>query len=133
MYFPDIVHTPELTLNLPSQPFDLPRPFKDSKGIRRQPGLKDLPQWLRETFRDRFIRRVIERVCLNNAPWNNLSLSSLQQEFNCAYLTHRIRLHSDDAGVILVSFGRHSNTGYLRSHKYPDTSGSWSPSKSNWE
>jgi hypothetical protein len=93
--------------NQTSQPFDLPRPYKDGKGHRRQPGLKDLPAWLRETFRDRFIRRVIEQVCLNNTPWNNPALSSLQLEFNHAYPTHRIRLHSDDAGVVPVSFDDH--------------------------
>ena len=84
------------------QPHILLRPYRDGQGRRRQPGLKDLPQWLRETFRDRFIRPVIEQVCLSNTPWNNLSLSSLQHELNRAYPTHRIKLQSDDAAVVPV-------------------------------
>ena len=89
------------------QPFTLPRTYKDDEGQKQQPGLKDLPQWLRETFRNLFIRRVIEQACLSGSPWTNPGLSSLQREFNHAYPTHRIRLHSDDAAVIPVSIDRH--------------------------
>ena len=85
-------------------PFILPHLQRDAQGNRRQPGLKDMLQWLRETFRDRFIRYVIEQVSLTNVPWNNRSLTSLQHALNHVYPTHRIRLHSDDTGVIPVSF-----------------------------
>jgi hypothetical protein len=89
-----------------SQPFSLPRAFRDAQGRRRQPGVRDLPQWLRESFRNLYIHRIIEQVCLSDMPWNNPSLSSLQRELNYAYPTHRIRLHSDDAAVVPVSVDR---------------------------
>ena len=102
---------------LPHQPFTLPRLERDaSTGTRRQPGLKNLPQWLRGTFRDRFIRHIIERVCLSNLPWNNPTLSFLQQELNHVYPTHRIRLHSDDAAVIPVRFVCSSTASIASSH-----------------
>jgi hypothetical protein len=78
----------------------LPRASKDEKGQKQQPGLRDLPQWLRENFRNLYIRRVIEQVCLNNTPWNNPSLSSLQQEFRQVYPSRQVRLHTDDAAVV---------------------------------
>ena len=97
------------------QPYVLPRLHRDANGNRRQPGLKDLPQWLHETFRDRFIRYVIEQVSLTNVPWNNPSLLSLQHVLNHVYPTHRIRLHSDDAAVIPVSFRRNSGHSIKKS------------------
>ena len=39
-----------LKLKLIPQPFNLPRPYKDGEGVRQQPGLKDLPNWLHESF-----------------------------------------------------------------------------------
>ena len=85
------------------QPFTLPRTYKDNEGQKRQPGLKNLPNWLRETFHDRFICCIIKQVCLSDTPWGSPPLSMLQQELNRAYPTHHIRLHSDDAAVIPVS------------------------------
>ena len=75
---------------------------------------------MREAFRDRFIRHIIEQVCLGNTPWHNPPLSSLQYELNRVYPTHRIRLHSDDAGVIPVSFNFHPNAN-TKSYKSPQT------------
>ena len=86
------------------QPYVLLRSYRDEQGNKRQPGLKDLPQWLRDSFRVRFIRHVIEQMCLSNVLWNNPSLESLQHELNRVYPTDRIRLHSDDACVIPVCF-----------------------------
>lgn len=86
--------------NKPRVPFTLPRTYKDIDGRKRQPGLRNLPNWLRESFRDRFIRSVIEQVGLSDQPWSNPSLDVLQLELNRVYPTHRIRLHSDDAAVI---------------------------------
>ena len=51
-----------------------------------------------------FIRRVIEQVCSGDTPWSNLTLSLLQQELTYAYLIHNIRLHSNDAAVVPVSY-----------------------------
>ena len=82
----------------------MPRAYKDDQGRKQQPGLKDLPQWLREKFRNFYIRRIIEQVCLSETPWTNPDLASLQRELNHVYPTHRIRLHSDDAAVVPVSF-----------------------------
>ena len=87
------------------QPFSLPRAFKDDQGQKPQPGLKDLPNWLHEDFRNLFIRHIIEQVCSSQTPWNNPPLQSLQRELNHVYPTHRIRLHSDDAAVVPVSHG----------------------------
>ena len=94
----------------------MPRAFKDDQGRKQQPGLKDLPQWLRENFRNLYIRRIIEQVCLSGTPWSNPGLQSLQRELNYAYPIHRIRLHSDDAAVVPVTFNYcfHANTN-LRS------------------
>ena len=97
------------------QPFSLPRAFKDKQGQKQQPGLKDLPQWLRENFHNLYIRRIIEQVCLSRTPWSNPNLQSLQRELNYAYPTHRIRLHSDNAAVVPVSvnYCHHTDTSIL--------------------
>jgi len=87
------------------QPQSIPRAYKDDQGRKQQPRLRDLPDGLHGSFRNLFIHRVIERVCLSDKPWNNLTLPSLQREFGHAYPTSRARLHSDDAAVIPVSFG----------------------------
>jgi len=94
----------------------LPRAFKDDTGRKQQPGLRDLPQWLRENFRNLYIRRIIEWVCSSDTPWNNPSLSSLQQELGQVYPTNKIRLHSDDAAVVPVSLNntRRANLGNLK-------------------
>ena len=76
---------------------------KRVRTVEQQPGLKDLPQLLRENFRGLYICRIIEYVCLSGTPWNNPSLALLQRVFNDAYPTHQIRLHSDDAAIIPVS------------------------------
>jgi len=89
--------------DLPLQPLSLPRAYKDDQGQKQQPGLRDLPNWLRESFRNSFIRLIIEQVCLSETPWNNPPLSLLQHEFNNAYPAHQIRLHSNDAAVVPVS------------------------------
>jgi hypothetical protein len=93
------------------QPFSLPRASRDAQGRRHQPGVKDLPRWLRDNFRNLYIRRIIEEVCLSGTPWNNPTLPLLQRELNFAYPVHRIRLHSDDAAVVPVSLNlfRHIN------------------------
>ena len=88
------------------QPSSLPRAYKDDQGQKQQPGLRDLPNWLRENIRDWFIHRVIEQVCLSETPWSNPNLSLLQREFNLAYPTDRIRLHGNDAAVVPVSPSR---------------------------
>ena len=89
--------------SLPLQPLTLPRAYKDEEGQKQQPGLKDLPPWLRENFRNQYIRRIIKQVCLSEVPWTNPTLASLQREFSHAYPTKRVRLHSDDAAVVPVS------------------------------
>lgn len=111
--------------------FSLPRAYKDDRGRRQQPGLRDLPQWLRENFRNLYIRRIIEQVCLSNTPWNNPTLSSLQRELGQAYPTHRIRLHSDDAAVVPVSFSCFRSIEHQYSHKYSDPSRPWGSPKPN--
>ena len=93
---------PHTALNPLLQPFSLPRAYKDDQGQRQQPGLRKLPQWLRDDFRNLYIRRIIEQVCVSDTPWSNPRLESLQRELNHVYPTHRIRLHSDDAAVVLV-------------------------------
>ena len=107
----------------PSSPsvqlYSLPRAFKDETGQKQQPGLKDLPLWLRENFRNLYIWRIIEWVGLSDQPWNNPCVASLEQEFYRVYSAHQIssddgaamplrsarqiRLHSDDAVVVPVS------------------------------
>lgn len=114
-----------------SQPLVLAHSYKDDQGRTRQPGLKDLPHWLRETFRDRFIRHLVEQVFLSDKPWSNPPLSSLQREFNHAYPTHQVRLHSDDAAVVPVSLIPHT-THWGLTH-CADTLGSRSPSEPDWE
>ena len=71
-------------------------------GRKLQPGLRDLPAWLRENFRNLFIRRIIEQICSNDTPWHNPSLSSLQHDFDRIYPGQHVRLHSDDAAVVPV-------------------------------
>jgi hypothetical protein len=100
---PLLAHSLRLT---PPQPFSLPRSFKDDQGRKQQPGLRDLPQWLRKDFRNLYIRRILERVCLGETPWNNPGLPLLQRELNHVFPIHRIRLHSDDAVVVPVCFDR---------------------------
>ena len=60
------------------QPQSLPHAYKDDQGKKQQPGLKDLPDELRENFCNLFIYHVIEWVCLSDKPWNNPTLPSLQ-------------------------------------------------------
>jgi hypothetical protein len=86
--------------------FSLPCAFIDDQGRKQQPGVKELPQWLRDNFCNLYIRRIIKSVCLGNTPWNNPSLQSLQQEFDYAYPTHQIQLQSTDAAVVPVSIDR---------------------------
>jgi hypothetical protein len=102
----------------PSQPFSLPRLSRDERGRRHQPGVKDLPNWLRESFRNLYIRRIIEQVCISDTPWNNPDLLSLQRELNHAYPTHRIRLHSDDAAVVPVSVDLHHHINHYLTHEH---------------
>ena len=115
----------------PSQPFSLPRVFRDEQGRRHQPGVKDLPKWLRESFRNLYIRRIIEQVCLSDTPWINPELSSLQRELNYAYPTHRIQLHSDDAAVVPVSVDLCHRANRYPTHVHLDPSQPWSSSKPN--
>lgn len=89
------------------QPISLPRTYKDDEGQKHRPGLRDLPDWLQDDFRNLFIRRIIERVCLSKTPWTNPTLQLLQRELNLAYRTRQLRLHSDDAAVIPVSSSYH--------------------------
>jgi len=114
------------------QPLLLPRAYKDDEGRKQQPGLRDLPEWLRESFRDRFICRIIEQVCLSETPWSNPNLSSLQRELNHAYPTPQIRLHSDDAVVVPVSSSR-LYTPTPPPDNHVDDSRPRSPSEPNWE
>lgn len=92
-----------ISFHLPLQPYEPKRAFKDNKGRKHQPGLRELAPWLQD-FRNLFIRRVVERVCLGETPWSNPNLASLQREVNNAYPAYNIRLHSDDAAVVPVSF-----------------------------
>ena len=115
-----------------SSPFDLPHSYRDGEGNRRQSGLKDLPSWLGEAFCDQFIHPIVKQVCLAGSSWNNPSLSLLQREFNRAYPTHQIKLHSDDAVVVPVIFNCHPCAGN-NSHKVLDTLRPQCPSKPNWE
>ena len=85
------------------QPFSLPHAYKDNKGRKRQTGLKHLPGWLHETFHNQFIRYIIEQVCSSDKPWSGPTLAILQHELNHTYPTHQIRLHSNDAAVVLVN------------------------------
>ena len=98
------------TANPLPQPFSLPRAFKEKDGQKQQPGIRHLPLWLRENFRNLYIRRIVEQVCSSRTPWSNPGLASLQREFNYTYPTHRVRLHSDDAAVVPVSFDHCTTT-----------------------
>ena len=74
----------------------------ESEGGKR-PGVKKLPLWLRGSFRDRFVRHIMDLVCSSERPWTNPSLELLQRELNRTYPNHLIKLHSDDAAVLPVS------------------------------
>ena len=102
VYFSPIIHDLDLTM-CPSKPLTLPRSYKDENSQKQQPGLRNLPEPLRKSFRDQFIRRIIEQVFIGNKPWTNPLLPSLQQDLNRAYPACQIRLHTGDAAVILVS------------------------------
>ena len=57
---------------------------------------------IRTGFRNNYIRRVIKLVFSSCTPWVNPSIEVLQQEFNAAYPSYRVRLHLDDAAVVPV-------------------------------
>ena len=66
-------------------------------------GIQDLPAAIHDDFRNTFIRRIMKLVFSSDTPWVSPPIETLQQEFNAAFPTHRVRLHLDDAAVVPVS------------------------------
>ena len=66
-------------------------------GSRVYPGIKDLPEHIRKTFRNDFIHFVIKQVANSESPWTNPDVPSLQATYQLIYPIFPARIQHGDA------------------------------------
>lgn len=73
------------------------------RGSKVNPGVKDLPGFIRTNFRNTFIRYAIKQVANSDSPWGNPDVDSLQSMYDTVYPMAPAELRHNDAVCYPVS------------------------------